>query len=69
MRHDAVTDDDSKRRYVRARTLARMLDVHPSTLWRWVSERRLPAPCKLGKGVTAWRLADVEAALERHAQP
>lgn len=50
-------------RYARAKTLAKLLDVAPSTLWRWVEQGRLPAPHRLGPGVTAWDIAEVERAL------
>ena len=36
------------------------IPIHRNTLRRWVAEGRFPAPCKLGPGVTAWRLDDVE---------
>ena len=37
------------------------LPIHRNTLWRWVAQGQFPAPIKLGPGVTAWLLADVEA--------
>jgi Prophage CP4-57 regulatory protein (AlpA) len=37
------------------------LPVSPATVWRWVKRNEFPAPARLGEGVTAWRLADVEA--------
>ena len=67
MQQDAITDE-SRRYYVRAKTLARLLDLHPSTLWRWVADGRLPQPHRLGAGVTAWRWSEVEAALQRASQ-
>ncbi len=34
--------------------------ISPNTVWRWVREGRFPKPVKLGPGVTAWRLSDLE---------
>jgi len=50
-------------RYIRARRLAERLDISVATVWRWVSSGRLPQPVRLGPGVTAWRLTDIEEAL------
>lgn len=50
-------------RYARARTLATRLDIEVSTVWRWARDGRLPPPHRLGPGVSAWDLDEVEAAL------
>jgi predicted DNA-binding transcriptional regulator AlpA len=50
---------------VRANRLAAMLDVSVATVWRWAAAGHLPAPHRIGPGVTAWRLDEVEAALRR----
>jgi excisionase family DNA binding protein len=47
-------------RYLRARHLAEMLGVSVATVWRMARENRLPAPRKLGGGVTVWDRAEVE---------
>ena len=60
--------DNRPRRYVRAKTLAGLLDVHVSSVWRWVHEGRLPPPKRLSVGVTAWDWVEVEAALRREPQ-
>ena len=44
-----------------------ILRVAHSTLWRWVSDKRFPAPVRLGPRVTAWRRSDVEAWAEARA--
>lgn len=31
-----------------------MLPVSQATIWRWVREKRFPAPFKLGEGTTVW---------------
>jgi len=64
MREHPTADEPRGPRYARAKTLAARLDVHVSTLWRWVNEGRLPAPHKLGPGVSAFDLTEVEAALQ-----
>ncbi|MBM4230765.1 MAG: AlpA family phage regulatory protein [Gammaproteobacteria bacterium] len=53
-------------RYIRLGQLASRPE-HPgryqisaNTVWRWVREGRFPKPVKLGPGVTAWRLSDLE---------
>lgn len=64
----STTTEGSTPRYARARRLAVMLDVNPSTLWRWVAIGRLPPPHRLGPRVSAWNLDEVEQAL-RTPQP
>lgn len=45
---------------VKATEVAELLGVSTRTLWRLLSEGRLPQPVRLG-GNTRWRLADVES--------
>lgn len=35
-----------------------LLQVSGSTLWRWVSEKKFPAPMRFG-GATCWRVGDI----------
>jgi predicted DNA-binding transcriptional regulator AlpA len=44
-----------------------LLKVSPATIWRWVREGRFPKPFKLGKAVTVWDLAEVDAFVARQA--
>lgn len=37
------------------------LPFTPNTGWRYVRQGTFPAPVKLGPGITAWRLSDIEA--------
>lgn len=37
-----------------------------ATLWRKVKSKDFPAPVKLSERVTAWRVQDVRAWLQRH---
>lgn len=34
-----------------------------STWWRWVKEKKTPAPVRIG-GVTRWRISELESHLE-----
>lgn len=52
--------------YLRAASLARLLGVHRSTLWRWVKEKpSFPRPLKITEGVTLWSLEEVQAWLQQ----
>lgn len=52
--------------YLRAASLARLLGVHRSTLWRWAKELPdFPKPMKVTEGVTLWRVEEVQAWLQR----
>jgi predicted DNA-binding transcriptional regulator AlpA len=44
------------------------LPVSPATIWRWVREGKFPKPFKLGRSVTVWHVADVEAFVAQRAQ-
>lgn len=37
-----------------------MLPVSQATIWRWVREKKFPAPFKLGQGTTVWDAEAVE---------
>jgi len=50
--------------FVRDIEIATILSVHRSTVWRYVKLGLLPVPVRIG-GATRWRMADVEAAIER----
>jgi prophage regulatory protein len=48
--------------------LTQVLAVYPigkSTLWAWIKQGRFPKPVKLGPRITAWRIQDIRALLER----
>jgi prophage regulatory protein len=45
-----------------------LLPVSPATVWRWVREGKFPKPFKLGKSVTVWDVALVEAFIAAHAE-
>lgn len=45
-----------------------LLSVSPATIWRWVREGRFPKPFKLGKSVTVWDAADIDAFIASRAK-
>jgi prophage regulatory protein len=66
LRGDAVVADDGLPRagFVRIDEIVRPrgpLPISRSTWWAGVKTGRYPAPVKLGRRVTAWRVADVRA--------
>lgn len=64
---------DMSRRVIRLANLATtktrqgLLPVSPATVWRWVREGKFPKPFKLGKSVTVWDMAAVEAFIAQRA--
>ena len=57
--------------YIRRGPLAKRLDVHPTTIDRWVKMGRLPPPIKLGpgtSGTSAFSVSSVEARIKEIAQ-
>ena len=49
---------ESPRTYVQDTHLASRYGVSRATIWRWVSEGRLPKPIKLTPGCSRWNLQD-----------
>lgn len=47
-------------RFVSDKFLAERYDVTRATIWRWVRERVLPPPIKMGLKTTRWSLATIE---------
>ena len=47
--------------------LPALVPISATTLWAWVAGGKFPRPVKLGPRVTAWRVEDVRAYLERVA--
>jgi predicted DNA-binding transcriptional regulator AlpA len=49
--------------------VARYLGVSRATIWRWSKDANgFPAPIKLGKGSSRWRLTDLDAFVEARAR-
>jgi prophage regulatory protein len=44
-----------------------LIPVSKSTFWAGTKDGRFPKPVKLGPGVTAWRVEDIRALIERSA--
>lgn len=51
-------------RFYKATSIAKMLDVHPSTVWRWAEKGYLPRPIRFSGGVTRWRATDIDSILK-----
>ncbi|MGR3717820.1 MAG: helix-turn-helix transcriptional regulator [Thermohalobaculum sp.] len=47
---------------IEVRTVAAMIEISPSTVWRRVADGTLPKPCRIG-GLTRWSRPEVEAAI------
>jgi predicted DNA-binding transcriptional regulator AlpA len=54
--------------YIRLKRLARLLDVHPKTVERWVREGKFPQPTYVA-GLPRWREAEVMVYLEKNKEP
>lgn len=54
---------------IRVPTVAAMLSVSRSTVWRWSKFKpEFPRPIKISTGVTAWKLDEIQAWLEGRDQ-
>ena len=51
--------------FVRLPTVLTLIPVSRSTWWAGIKDGRYPVPCKLGPGVTAWRVEDIRALIEK----
>lgn len=47
-------------KYISDKYLANRLGVSRPTIWRWVRESIFPNPKRFSKGVTRWKLSDIE---------
>ncbi|HHZ9432782.1 TPA: helix-turn-helix transcriptional regulator [Klebsiella quasipneumoniae] len=45
--------------YIRRFRLAQALGVHVATIDRWVQDKRLPSPVKLGEKITAFDAVEI----------
>ena len=48
------------RKLLSVRSVAARYECHPSSVWRWVAQRKFPAPIHIG-GMTRWLEAEVDA--------
>ena len=54
---------------IRVPTVAAMLSVSRSTVWRWSKfKSEFPRPIKISTGVTAWKLDEIQAWLKGRDQ-
>ena len=51
--------------FLRLPDVLRLVPVSRSTLWKGIKEGRYPRGFKLGPRVTAWRVEDIRALIER----
>jgi prophage regulatory protein len=51
---------------VRHTAVAQALDIHPSTLWRWIKCGRFPRPIKYGLRTSGWKQSQVEEWISGH---
>ncbi len=47
---------------------ARFLGISVQTAYRWAAQGRLPRPLKIGPRTSGWKLADLQAYLDRMEQ-
>jgi prophage regulatory protein len=50
--------------YLRAKSVAQLLDMSESTVWRLVQQGILPKPIKLTPRTTVWRVDEINTAIE-----
>lgn len=53
--------------FVRLPEILKVIPVCKSTWWAGVKSGRYPKGVKLGERITAWRVEDIRALIERHA--
>lgn len=51
--------------FLRQPQVLAVVPISKSTLWRRIQQRSFPEPVKLSPGVTAWRVEDIRAWVER----
>lgn len=56
----SFNETQHSRRLCKVQTVAELYDVSVPTIWRWVREKKFPAPIKLSPGCTRWRFSDLE---------
>lgn len=52
-------------KYLRAKSVAKQLDMSESTVWRLVQQDILPKPIKLTPRTTVWRASDIDDAIDK----
>ena len=54
-----VSKNTTKSAYFTRKEVARLLGVHPSTVYRWSKAKLIPEPIVLGPNQTVWKVAEV----------
>jgi prophage regulatory protein len=54
--------------FLRLAQILKIIPVGKTTWWNGVKSGRFPKPVKLGGRITAWRVEDIKACIERYAQ-
>ena len=52
-------------RLLRLRQVLELVPVSKSTLWNWTRQGKFPAPVRLSRRTTCWKLSDVEKFIEK----
>jgi prophage regulatory protein len=47
--------------FLRERQVLARIPVSRATWWRWIKAGRAPKPVRLGPGIVAWRVSDIDA--------
>lgn len=54
--------------FLRLSQILKLIPVGKTTWWNGVKSGRFPKPVKLGGRITAWRVEDIRALIERYSQ-
>ncbi|XXQ68132.1 helix-turn-helix transcriptional regulator [Neisseriaceae bacterium B1] len=63
-----------KPQFLTVQQVAAAYNVKPATIWNWVNPKNkrhvasFPKPCKLSKGITRWKAADIQAHIDSFNQ-
>ena len=61
-----TTTETKQKRYLRAKQIAKKYSIAVSTVWYWVSIKKLPEPdAKLGARCTVWLEENIDKAMEK----